>query len=151
MGTGNGFRLKYLYSKLPKGNLMAEVTHDRVGKHWIANSGHCNAITNKIRGLDNLSRNCFDNIAETISEFGMTSAQVPNRFPIWMNFNIKSDGSHEILPALSEKGDFIDFFAHMHLLVSISACPGNQQNVTNCNSGKNKPLQVEIWEGSSWD
>ena len=53
MGTGNGFRLKYLYSKLPKGSLMAEVTHDQVGKHWIANSGHCNAITNKIRGLDN--------------------------------------------------------------------------------------------------
>ena len=148
MGTGNTFKLKYLYSRLPKGDLMMEVTEDKVGRHFISNPGMCNPAFNKILGLPETARSCWGNLAEAISEFGMSSDRVPAVFNLWMNVEFDENHVHNVLPTLAKQGDYTDFFAHMHLLVAISACPGNQNNITQINGGRNKPLKVEIWEGS---
>ena len=150
LGVGSSHKLKYIYSRLPRAALMMEVTEDRVGRHWVPNAAPCSAFTNKLLGLPESARSCHGNIAEAISDFGMTPDQVPNGFALWTAADIMPDGAHKILPSPAKQGDSIDFFTHMHCVVAVSACPMNQNNVTEINAGKNKALKVEIWEGSSW-
>ena len=66
-GTGNYHKICYLYSRLPRANLMMEITEDTVGRHWVANAGHCCPPINKLMGLPESARSCWGSIAEAIS------------------------------------------------------------------------------------
>ena len=149
-GSGNAHKMKYLLSRLPRANLMAEITDDPVGRHWVINAGHCNAKSNELRGLPPTARSCHGNIAEALEPFGLTADRVPHTFPLWMNVDENPNGLPDIKPSLAKQGDYIDYLAHMDLLVAISACPGNQPDAkvfVNLNDGVNRPLKVEVWEG----
>lgn len=149
MGTGNGYAMRYLFSRLPRANIMMEITSDKVGKHWVVNGGHCSKFSNLQRGLPPSYRSCHSNIAEVLEDYGLTQRDVPNTFALWMNVEPKPDGGHVVLPSTAKLGDHIDYLAHMDLLVAISACPGNYKDaepVIDLNGGENRPLKVEIWE-----
>ena len=81
--------------------------------------------------------------------------QVPNTFPLWMYIEDHLDGEYSIHPSPAQKGDYIDFLAHMDVLVAISACPADAKDPTPgtllnplLNGGVNKPLKAEVWEDS---
>ena len=150
MGTGNGYYMRYLLSRLPKANVMAEITDDKVAKHWVICGGHCSPFSNRSRQLPPSYRSCWGNIAEVLDEYGIIPDDVPDTFPLWMNVEPSGD-SHVVRPATSKKGDYIDFLAHMDLLVAISSCPGNYPDAIpyiNLNDGANRPIKAEIWEES---
>ena len=146
LGTGDGNRIRYLLSRPPWYNTMLEVIDDKVGTHWIHCGGKCNPKTFELAGVEGTVRSCQTNLAEAIQEFGMTPEDVPDVFNLWMNVEYTPERGMNVMPALCEKGDFIDFLAHMDCLMALSACPGNQGNVTPINDGANKPLKVEVYE-----
>ena len=153
-GSGNDHKMKYLMGRLPSANLMAEITDDPVGRHWVVNGGHCSWKSNELRGLAPSARSCHGNIAEALAPFGIPSDAVPNTFPLWMYVEENPGGVFDIFPSLAKEGDYIDFLAHMDLVVGISACPGNQPEaelLVNLNGGRNKPLKVEIYKGFDID
>ena len=156
MGTGNMRHLKYMYSRPPFFNLLMEITEDRVAENAVNLGGHCNHRSYELRGGDTTDilrtrgtrRTCQDNITEAISPYGMTAEDVPQTLNFWMTVEYQPDGTFKVLANKAEKGDRIDFLAHMDCLVAISSCPADRSN-TPINSGSNKPLKAEIWEQSS--
>ena len=154
-GTGNYFRFKYLYSRLPRANLLVEITDDKIARHWLINGGHCSTRSGYTRRLLPSSRSCHGNVAEVIAQYGMPIDQVPNTFPLWMYIEDHLDGEYSIHPSPAQKGHYIDFLAHMDVLVAISACPADAKDPTPgtllnplLNGGVNKPLKAEVWEDS---
>ena len=144
--TGNAERIQHLYSRPPRMNVMLEVTEDVIQRHWVWSGARCNRLSYEFRGAKGPVRNCFDNLAEAIAPFGMTAEDVPDVFNLWLNVAYTPDGACIKLPSLARKGDHIDFLGHMDCLIALSACPGNQQDITPINGGVNKPLKVEIYE-----
>ena len=151
-GTGNGHRIQYLYARPPKMSLMLEVTDDKVGRHWIVSGSRCNLLTYKLRGQipeNGYHRSCQDNIAEAIHEFGLPPERVPDVFNLWMTVDHNpEDMSYVVKEALCQKGDYIDFLAHMDCLIALSACPATEKGVSAINGDVNKSLKAEIWEQS---
>ena len=149
-GTGNYFRFRYLYSRLPRANLLVEITDDKVGRHWLINGGHCSNKSSYFRRIPPSSRSCHGNVAEVLAEHGMTIDEVPNTFPLWMYVEDLPNADYDIRPSMSKEGDYVDFLAHMDVLVAISACPGDRPGTSSSrlNDGKNRPLKAEVWEGS---
>lgn len=145
LGYGDGRTLKYLYSCLPWSNIMMEITDDKVGRHWVINGGHCSWKSNVARGLPKSSRSCHGNLADALHYHGLTSDRVPDSFPLWMKIEYGDKGEALLYPSPAKKGDYTDFMAHMDVLVAISACPGNQGNITNINGDNNKPVKAEVW------
>jgi len=149
MEVGNYHKPKYMYSRMPNANLMAEVTDDKIGRHWWINGGHCSNGSVYTRRQRPSARSCHGNVAEVIADYGMTIHQVPNTFPLWMCVTDEPDGEYLIYPSLSKKGDHIDFLAHMDLLVPISSCPGEDPDAYPnwpLNDGVNRALKAEIYE-----
>src|SRR5438128_10802716 len=62
-GTGNAKRLKYLYSRPPRLNLMFTVVEDTVGVHWCLLGVRCNPKVYELRGFKGYHRNCQDSLA----------------------------------------------------------------------------------------
>ena len=154
MGTGNLFRLKYMYSRPPFCNLLMEITEDKVGENAVPMGHHCSRRSYELRGDPRLMergnvRSCTDNIAEAIAPYGMKTEDVPQTFNFWMTVEYNTaDGTHIIGPNKAQKGDRIDFLAHMDCLIALSSCPADRPDVP-INSGSNKPLKAEIWEESN--
>ena len=149
--TGNYHQFRYMYSKLPWGNVMVEITDDKVARHWLINGGHCSSKSTYFRRQRPSARSCHGNVAEVLSEYGMTIDEVPNTFPLWMYIEDLPSGDYVIHPSPSKKGDYIDFLARMDVLVAISSCPGNDPEafpVIDLNAGANRPVKAEVWEDS---
>ena len=149
-GTGNYYRFRYLHSRLPRANLLVEITDDRVGRHWLINGGHCSNRSSYFRRIPPSSRTCHSNVAEVIAEYGMTVDEVPNTFPLWMCVEDLPNGDYDIRPSLVKEGDYVDFLAHMDVLVAVSSCPGDRPwtSSSRLNAGRNKPLKAAVWEGT---
>jgi len=62
-------------------------------------------------------------------------------FNVFMNVELRPDGSFTILPPSARKGDYIELRAEMNLLAAVSACPADR-NATN--DGRAKPLGIKI-------
>jgi uncharacterized protein YcgI (DUF1989 family) len=148
LGTGSNRHMKYLFSRLPRANVMMEIVEDTVGWCWAVNGGHCNWKTNVQRGISKDARSCWGNVAEAIREFGLTEFDVPNTYPLWMKVDDQTDGDYVIHASPAKKGDHADFLAHMDLMVAVSSCPGNQIPGSVINDGENRPVQIQIIERS---
>ena len=148
LGTGNATHIKYLYSRPPRMNLMLEVTDDPIMRNWCLVGSRCAPLSYKLRGVDNPPRTCFGNLAEAIAPHGLEPEDVPYVFNLWMNVKYDANGVFDVIPPLCRKGDHIEFLAHMDCLVALSACPADYKDMVPINSGSNKPLKVEIYQGA---
>jgi len=70
------------------------------------------------------ARNCNDNLAEAIAEFGIGPEHVHDPFNIFMTTGLNDEGKPFYLSCDAKKGDYVELFAEIHCLVAISACPG---------------------------
>jgi hypothetical protein len=55
----------------------------------------------------------------------------------------KGDGSIQVKPPRSERGDYIEFQAEMDVLVAVSACPDDQSAI---NDHVCKAIKIQILE-----
>jgi len=144
-GIGNLKRVKKLYSKPPRENVMLTVIEDTVGVHLAYIGTRCSPLIYKMRnGVDAPPhRTCQDNLAEAVAPFGLTGDDIPDIFNIFMDVDISPEGCFTFARCPAKKGDHIDMRAEMNLLAAISSCP---QDLTPINGFKIKPLKVEIYE-----
>lgn len=138
-GEGDMRRVKKLYSKPPRDNVMLTVVEDTVGVHLAWNGGRCSRkVYEQFFKLPN-HRSCQDNLAEALAPYGLTEDDVPDVFNAFMNVRGIEQGRFETLMPVAKKGDYISFRAEMDVLVAISACPFDLLYTP-------KPLQVKVIE-----
>lgn len=116
------------------------ITGDTCGRHDIL-AGSCNAEIDRVRYGVEGHQGCVEHFVAAISPWGLTRADVPMSFNVFMNCPVAADGSWSIAEPVSRAGDWIEFRAEADLLVAVSNCP---QDMNPCNAGECKPLGVSI-------
>lgn len=127
---------------------MMTITRDRVGVNDLI-CGSCSYDLDRFRyGTDKAAKGCMDNFAESVAPWGLTRADIPMCFNIFLNYPVRDDGfvSLEDTEPPSKAGDFMDLRAEMDLLVSISNCPQENNPCTGFNP---TPLRAQIFADSS--
>ncbi len=118
---------------------MLSIVEDGVGRHDFLYPP-CSAEMFRIQyGIEGPHPNCLDNLRRALAEAGQEPAEIPTPFNVFMNVEVRPDGSLNIRPPRSKAGDAILFRAEMDLAVALSACPAIA-----CNGGSRKPIGYEI-------
>jgi uncharacterized protein len=141
--TGNAKSYKYFYSKPPRENVMLSVVEDTVKDHWGNQGGRCTARLYALRDGDTGHRNCQDNLAEALAEYGISSDDIMDVFNVFMNVKMDAEGNYSLEPTKADTGDHIDLLAEMDILAAVSACPSDN---TPINGYVPKPLGIQIFE-----
>ena len=141
LGTGNAKSFQHFYSKPPRENVMLTVVEDTVRNHWGNMGGRCSRRLYELRDGDTNHRSCQENLAEALAPFGVSGDDIVDIFNVFMNVEVRPDGSFTILPPTAVKGDYIDLRAEMDILAAVSACPADR-NATNDRQAK--PLGIKI-------
>ena len=144
LGTGNAKSFRRFYSKPPRENVMLTVVEDTVRNHWGNMGGRCSRRLYDLRDGDRTHRSCQENLAEALAPHGLTGDDIVDVFNVFMNVELRPDGSFTILPPSTRKGDYIELRAEMNILAAVSACPADR-NATN--DGRAKPLGIAISVG----
>lgn len=141
LGTGNAKSFRHFYSKPPRENVMLTVVEDTVRNHWGNMGGRCSRRLYELRDGDRGHRSCQENLAEALAPFGVSGDDIVDIFNVFMNVEMRPDGSFTILPPTAKRGDYIDLRAEMDILAAVSACPADR-NATN--DGRAKPLGITV-------
>jgi hypothetical protein len=86
-------------------------------------------------------KNCFDNINQSLAQYGINKFSLIQPFNIFMNTSIKSDGKIAVEEPRSQRGDKISLLVEMDAIVSIAACSVSESK---CNGGSCTPIKVII-------
>jgi hypothetical protein len=108
--------------------------------------GRCSRRLYALRDGDPGHRSCQENLAEALAPFGVSGDDIVDIFNVFMNVELRPDGSFEILPPTARKGDYIELRAEMDVLAAVSACPADR-NATN--DGRAKPLGITLYSENS--
>jgi hypothetical protein len=103
----------------------------------------CSEEVNRIRYGVACTRNCRDNFAMALKDWGFTARTIPNAFVPFMNVEVDANGAMEIREPTSQPGDYYDLRAEMDLLVGISNCP---QERNPCNGWNPTPMGVIVYQ-----
>ena len=103
----------------------------------------CSEEVNRIRYGVAGTRNCRDNFAMALKDWGFTARRIPDAFVPFMRVEVDARGNMEILEPTSKPGDHYDLRAEMDLVVGISNCP---QERNPCNGFNPTAMGVVIYE-----
>lgn len=102
----------------------------------------CSEEVNRIRyGVAN-TRNCRDNFAMALKDWGFKARDIPDAFVPFMNVEVDANGTMEIREPTSKPGDYYDLRAEMDLVIGISNCP---QERNPCNGWNPTPMGVIVY------
>jgi len=148
-----------MWSSFPFMRPMATITHDTLG--WYGWDEHgssvhdvigsrCDPYTNFVlKGL-NYDNCCHSNLTRSLLDMGVPNAEsyVHDVLNVFMCTGFTKDTHQYFMKASPVRpGDFLEFFAEINLLGSLSACPGgncgasHSDDVTMC-----YPLLVEVYK-----
>jgi hypothetical protein len=130
-----------LYSD--KARPMMTIVEDTVGVNDLI-CGSCSHALDVVRyGEEKASKGCMDLFEESIRPWGLERKDVPMCFNIFLDYPVETEGTVAIdRDPVSKPGDHIDLRAEMDLLVSITACP--QEN-NPCNGYNPTPIRVAVY------
>jgi uncharacterized protein YcgI (DUF1989 family) len=126
-----------------KDNVMFEIGEDKVGIHDLTFPG-CSTFAYERLLKVGKRKGCLENLSDALRHFGykLSPSDIPSPFSLFMDveYDLKSN-TPKINPAASKAGDYVDMRVEMDCVVAISSCA---DDVTNCNHGRCKPLEVSI-------
>lgn len=130
-----------LYSDLA--NPMMTIVEDTVGVNDLI-CGSCSLPLDVLRyGEEKATPGCMENFEASILPWGLERKDIPMCFNIFLDYPVEDEGRVAIdKDPVSKPGDHIDLRADMDLLVSISACP--QEN-NPCNGFNPTPIRVAVY------
>jgi urea carboxylase-associated protein 1 len=130
-----------LYSDLA--NPLMTIVEDTVGVNDLI-CGSCSLPLDVLRyGKEKATPGCMENFEASIRPWGLERKDIPMCFNIFLDYPVEDDGHVAIdKEPVSKPGDHIDLRAEMDLLVSISACP--QEN-NPCNGFNPTPIRVAVY------
>lgn len=123
---------------------MLTIVEDTVGVNDII-CGSCSYALDLVRyGEDKAyAKGCMDLFEESIRLWGLERKDVPMCFNIFLDYPVEAGGNVAIdKDPVSKPGDHVDLRAEMNLLVSITACP--QEN-NPCNGYNPTPIRVAVY------
>lgn len=127
-----------LYSNSSR--VMLHITEDTVGRHDFLLTPCSAEMFRIIYGDAHPHRGCFGNLAAALQDFGITAAQIPTTFNVFMNVRLDAvTGRISVEPPLSGPGDYTVFEAQMDLVIGLTACSAGQSN-----NFSYKPIHYEI-------
>jgi hypothetical protein len=151
-----------LWSNFPWMRPMATITHDTLawygwdddgaGIHDVIGS-RCDPYTNRVLSGQDYNFCCHSNLVRSLVNLGVPNAEehVHDVLNVFMCTGFTKDTKKYFMKASPVRpGDYIEFFAEINLLGSISACPGGDCSA--CHSDDTTvgyPLCVEIYKPSS--
>ena len=127
-----------LYSN--RSNPMLSITRDPVGRHDFLFAPCRQEMFRLTYNTTGPHPNCLDNLANSLSPYGIRDHQIPTAFNIFMNVAISPTGRVSVETPLSKASEFIDLRAEMDLIVGVSACSAGK-----CNNFRCTPIRVEIY------
>jgi len=124
-------------------NRMMTILEDKVGIHDLTFPGCSSFVYEKLLKVG--KRNgCIENLTDALIREGnnIKAFEIPAPFSLFMDveYDLKSN-LPKINPAASKASDYVDMRADMDCLVAVSSCA---DDVTDCNHGKVKPLEIRI-------
>ena len=121
---------------------MMTIVEDTVGVNDII-CGSCSIALDIVRYGEKASKGCMDLFEESIRPWGLARKDLPMCFNIFLDYPVEAGGNVAIdKDPVSKAGDHIDLRAEMNLLVSITACP--QEN-NPCNGYNPTPIRVAVY------
>jgi len=93
---------------------------------------------------------CYENLVAAIAPFGLKPEDVHDNLNLFQKSRIDLETSRRTtVPSDVKRGDYVEFFAEMDVLMAISACPvgsGRFRVETGGCESDTKPLGVEIYD-----
>ena len=83
----------------------------------------CDRYRYELLGCTEYHDNCTDNLAQGLAELGLTSAETPSPWNLFMNIPVEADGSLSFQPPVSKPGDYVVLRAEMDCVIAFSTCP----------------------------
>ena len=117
---------------------LATIVDDDVGRHDFLYTPCSQEMFEIQYGVTAPHPNCYENLTEALSGFGVPAATVTVAFNVFMCTSVAADGRLSILPPRSRPGDSIVFRAERDVIVAVSACPAGVAN----GGGGDRPLAV---------
>jgi hypothetical protein len=147
LGTGTGRAFKHFYSQPPRENVMLTVVEDTVGVHFGNCAGRCSTklLAARDKRVGPEVRSCQENLAEALAPFGIAGDTINDVFNVFMNVELKPDGTFAIKAPDTKAGDRIDLRAEMNVIAAVSACPNETNPVNNFRA---KPMGLTVFEGA---
>lgn len=121
-------------------NPMMTLVEDTCGVHDML-AGSCNEGANFRRYGVHGTPNCRSNLEAALAPYGIPLAEIPYSLNVFMNVELKPDGSIRTIEPTSVAGSHVLLRAEMDLIVAISNCPSDQGP---CNGGVLTPLRVVL-------
>lgn len=126
-----------LYSN--RSNVMLEIIEDTNGRNDFLLAPCSRETFEIIYNHKGYHPSCHENLYTNLEPYGIGPDDIPVAFNVFMNVEVKSDGTFTVDPPTSKAGDYVLFKAHMDLLVGMTACSAGQSNNFNY-----KPIDFEI-------
>ena len=121
-------------------NSLMTLIEDTCGVHDLL-AGSCNEGANFKRYGVHDTPNCRSNLEAALLPYDLPLREIPYSFNIFMNVELKPDGSIRTVEPTSKAGDYVELRADMDLIVGLSNCPSDQGP---CNGHHLTSLRVEI-------
>ena len=83
----------------------------------------CDRYRYELLGCEGYHDNCTDNLATGLAELGLTPAETPSPWNLFMNIPVASDGTVSFEAPVSRPGDYVTLRAEMDCVLAFSACP----------------------------
>ena len=83
----------------------------------------CDRYRYELLGCTEYHDNCTNNLAQGLAELGLTSAETPSPWNLFMNIPVEADGSLSFQPPVSKPGDYVLLRAEMDCVIAFSTCP----------------------------
>ena len=93
----------------------------------------CDRYRYELLGCTEYHDNCTDNLAQGLSELGLSSAETPSPWNLFMNIPVQPDGSLSFQPPVSKPGDYVLLRAEMDCVIAFSTCPQDMVPINGLN------------------
>lgn len=121
-----------------RSNPMLSIVEDSCGRHDFL-LAPCSQEINHGHSDHTAPAYCHQILYSQLMGWDIDPDEIYTTFSIFMNVQLNSDESLQVMPPLSKAGDFILFEAEMDLVVALTACAAPEFN-----NGSLKPIDYEI-------
>lgn len=113
----------------------------------------CDPFIWKLKNGVDFDRTCYNNIARSIAPFHLTEFDVHDVVNLFMSTGLEpSSGMYFMEPVPARRGDYVELFAEIDVLLALSSCPAGDISIPHLGTDHGdpsptcRPLGVEVFD-----